>query len=206
MSREKPPHPVIIVSGLGDNVKLLELATHRLSVYELKPVIFRVGWEEESDLQSKIDGLNKYAHVLREIYGQVSAIGISAGSSLIFAAGGIDRYTTVTNVAGRVFKGPMQGLRGFNHATRSSTIFRQSVSESERQIQALDHKLMSRIQTFRGIYDEVVPPETTRIDGASNNLYPTIGHVPTIASVLLFSRRLPPFITGSIHDSSSHET
>ncbi len=62
----------------------------------------------------------------------------------------------------------------------SSPSFRESVLLSERVISELSVVERKRILTLRPLFDEVVPPWTVPIEGATNEITPAVEHVATI--------------------------
>lgn len=178
-----PAHHVVIVPGLGNNIRALTWATNGWKRYGLIPHVFDARWKtEEPDLQPKLNRAIKLFDDLTSDGKTVSLVGNSAGSSFVlnlFAA----RKSTVHKViinCGRIRTGGWPWFT-FDQATEESPSFKESVLRSEKLLPSLSREDKKKILTLRPIFDEVVPPSTVPIIGARNEITPSIEHVMSIA-------------------------
>jgi pimeloyl-ACP methyl ester carboxylesterase len=194
-------HHVIIVPGLGNGVGKHEWATKNWEHYGLIPHVFDAQWTiSEPDLQSKLANAIKLVDELYSPTTLVSLVGNSAGSSFVlnvFHRRKEKIHKVVIN-CGRVRKGDWPWFT-FRQATASSPSFKESVIESEKALQTLSSKERKKILTLRPIFDEVVPPATVPVEGATNEVIPSIGHVLSIAlNMTMLSGRIRRFLTAPL--------
>lgn len=200
MSKE---HKVIVIPGLGDHrTKPLELAVNHWRSQGLDPIVHAVGWHDAEDSFSP--KLHKLVEMIDRFVGQgdtVSLVGTSAGGSAALNAF-IERKNVVhrmINVCGRLKVGPTTGFRSFESKSKSSSAFAESVKLCEAQEKSLTAIDRQKIMTVRAMFgDELVPPETTILQGAYNTRVPTPEHVLSISAALTaFSRPLIVFLKQS---------
>lgn len=182
-------HHVIIVPGLGNTVAALEWVTRNWTNYGFVPYVFDAQWTiDEPSLDSK---LTRAITLVDELYSQtklVSLVGNSAGSSFVlnmFHQRKTKIHAVVVN-CGRVRRGDLPWFT-FTQATASSPSFKESVLRSEKGIVNLSKEEKRKILTLRPLFDEVVPGNTVPITGATNEIIPCIGHMPSIAFALSVS-------------------
>ncbi|NCN58927.1 hypothetical protein COW99_04810 [Candidatus Roizmanbacteria bacterium CG22_combo_CG10-13_8_21_14_all_38_20] len=197
MSKE---HKVLVIPGLGDQrVKPIEWAVSHWRNYGLEPIVHAVGWHDgEDSFEPKLNRLTDMIDQLTEAGDTVSLVGTSAGGSAAINAF-IERREIVhrvINVCGRLRVGPTTGFRSFSSKSKSSSAFAQSVRLCEAHENLLSETDKQKIMTVRVLFgDELVPPETTVIQGAYNIIIPTAEHVLSIASALtVFSKPLIIFL------------
>lgn len=181
-------HHLIFVPGLGDNVPPFTWAVNRFKSDIFIPHIHEAPWRPPGEgfkpklerLLSLIDQLSKD--------GQVSLIGISAGGSLVLNAylQRKNQITKVVNIAGRLRAG---GIPSLDFASRIIPAFRKSVLMFEENEQNLTKTDRNKILTIRGIFDELVPPQTTILKGAINIQLPLVEHNIIIYSALIFYKK-----------------
>lgn len=192
-------HKVIIIPGLGDHsTKPLEFATSHFRMHGLNPVVYPTGWRDSETFKLKlqrlvdmIDGYIKSGNI-------VSLIGTSAGGSAALNVF-IERKNTIykmINVCGRLRVGTETGFRSFKSKTSSSPAFAESVLQcqsTEKSLSDIDRKRIMTVHAQFG--DELVPPETTIINGAKNISIPTVEHIVSIGLALtLFSKPIIEFL------------
>lgn len=197
MSKE---HKVIVIPGLGDHrTKPLEMAVNHWRSQGLDPIVHAVGWHDEEG--SFAPKLHRLVEMIDSFVGQgdtVSLVGTSAGGSAALNAF-IERRDVVhrvINVCGRLRVGPRTGFRSFESKSKSSPTFAESVQLCEAQEKSLTAADRQKIMTVRAMFgDELVPPETTILQGAYNTRVPTPEHVLSIGAALTaFSRPLIVFL------------
>jgi len=192
-----PEHHVIIVPGLGNGVHKHTWATEKWKNFGLIPHIFDAQWTiNEPDLQPKLASAIDLVDELFSHENKISLVGNSAGSSFVLNVFNQrkDKIHKVIINCGRVRTGDWPWFT-FRQATTSSSSFKESVLKSEKAILTLSWKDKKKILTLRPLFDEVVPYDTVPIDGAINEITPSIGHVLSIAlNMTLFSGRIRKFL------------
>ena len=171
----------IFVPGLGDDVEKLEWAT-RVWWEGFTPIVFNMHWRDRGHFAPK---LKRFLKVVDEAAqrGMVILVGTSAGGS---AVGNVfrlrkDKISAAVNVCGRLRRGPHTGYRSFEKMTATSVAFAESVAmfeDHEHELTARDRK---KIFTIHPWWDELVPSETTTVEGATNLAIPSVEHVASIA-------------------------
>lgn len=191
-------HTVIIIPGLGDGVALMELATRHWRTRGLNTLVYSVGWrDDERSFTPKLTRLLELIDTLHESDKRVSLVGTSAGGSAVLNAF-IERQDAVhrvINVCGRLRVGPTKGLWAFDAKTKSSPAFADSVTMCETHQNTMQENSLKRVMTVVPLFDEIVPKETVGLQGAHNRIFPSIGHVTSIALLMtLFSSQLTTFL------------
>lgn len=192
-------HYVIFIPGLGDDTQKMVLGTNHWRNYGIEPLVHSVGWRDrESDFQTK---LNKLLEVIDNLLVQgndVSLVGTSAGGSAVLNAlyERKDKIKKVINVCGRLRTGSETGFRSFKSKTDTSPAFAQSIKLCESHESLWSEQDRQKIMTVRPLLgDELVPADTTTLEGAYNIVIPTGEHMFSIAmAVTLFSKTLVKFI------------
>jgi pimeloyl-ACP methyl ester carboxylesterase len=197
-----PKHKVILIPGLGDQVKPLKWAVRNWPDQDLEPIVHAIRWHDgETSFKPKLKILVDMIDSLSRQGDRVSLIGTSAGGSAALNAF-IERSGKVhkmINVCGRLRTGPVTGFRSFGTKTISSPAFANSIKLCESREKELSNAERKRIMTVRSLFgDELVPGETTVIQGANNRTVPVPEHMLSIVSALtIFSKPLTSFLKGS---------
>jgi hypothetical protein len=191
-------HIVIIVPGLGDQVKQLKIITAHFRNHGFTLIVHNIGWRNTNgDFAPKLQKLVKRIDDYNRGGAKVSLIGTSAGGSAVMNAF-FERKKIVyrvVNVCGRLRTGAITGFRSFASKTKSSTSFAESVKLAEKRTGELTVSDRCRVLTVRPIFDEVVPSDTQILSGATNIRISTIGHVVSIALTLtVFSKQIFEFL------------
>lgn len=194
-------HSVIIIPGLGDKTNILELITRYWKRHELEPIVYSIGWRDgEYSFKSKLRRLLKLIDQLTNKGNIVSLVGTSAGGSAVLNAF-IERkdvvYRVVT-ICGRLRTGPTTGFRSFGLKTVSSPSFAESIKLFEAKEKYLDATDRQKVMTIHAMFgDELVPKDTTVLDGAFNISIPTLEHMLSIGAALtIFSKQVITFLKG----------
>lgn len=192
-------HSVIIIPGLGDEVNSIELATGHWKKFGLEPVVHSVGWhDEEANFAPKLSILLNLVDELVENNDTLSLVGTSAGGSAVINAfyERKNKVHKVVNVCGRLRVGTKTGFRSFSAKTRSSRAFEESVKLCESRLSTFSQESLNRVMTVRAMFgDELVPPDTVRVQGALNTQIPTVEHILTIGMALtIFSKPIISFL------------
>ena len=194
------PQNIIIVPGLGDHKTLTAWATKRWPNYGLEPIIHCVGWYD-----SKITFLEKLQNLTNKIdelisqEKKVSLIGCSAGASAVMNAF-IERKNVIhraISICGRLKEGTGGGFRSLKSRSVSSPLFAESVRLFENRENLLSESDRKKIMTVRAMFgDELVPANTSILDGAQNIKIPIFEHSLSIyTSLWIFSKPLVNFLT-----------
>jgi len=196
MSKE---HKIIVIPGLGDRTKPLELAANHWRKHGLEPIMHPVGWHDgEISFRPKLERLVEMIDSLTHEGDRVSLVGTSAGGSAALNAfiERSDQVHRIVNVCGRLRKGPLKGFRSFGAKTASSPAFANSVELCESREEELTSTDRKKIMTVRAMFgDELVPADTTVMLGGYNTLVPTPEHMLSIISSLtIFSKPLIVFL------------
>lgn len=193
MSKE---HHLIIIPGLGDDVKWINWATKGWSRFGITPHVESAHWKDiDESVGVKIERLVKSMDVYLAD-GEVSLLGISAGGGLVLNAYCLrkDKIQKMVVVSGRMREGiDKPSLR---EAAREHKAFYNSVifaEDNETRLTDLDRK---KFLTTRGLQDNTVPVSTTPIEGVRNVQIPAIGHLPSIVGALtIFRKPVIDFLT-----------
>lgn len=193
-------HHTIFIPGLGDEVNKMIWATNHWRRFGLDPIVHSVGWHDgekyfQPKLKILVDMIDKYA----DGGNSVSLVGCSAGGSAALNAFFERREVVyrVINVCGRLRTGPQNGFRSFGARTASSPPFAESVKLFESNENLLTNQDRQKIMTVRALFgDELVPADTTILQGAYNTVVPIPEHVLSIAMALtIFAKPLITFLT-----------
>jgi hypothetical protein len=190
-------HHVIIIPGLGNGVAKHEWVSNSWKRFGIIPHVFDAKWRtEENGFQLKLNRALKLVDSLANKNSKISLIGNSAGSSFILNIFG-ERKKQINRViinCGRVRDGDWPWFT-FAQATKSSSSFRESVLRAQKLEKTFTNQDRKKILTLRPLFDETVPPQTVPIEGAKNEVVPSIEHVLSIAlDMTLFKKRIIDFI------------
>lgn len=209
---------VIIIPGLGDEIKRIKLATSWWKSVGLYPHVVRMGWRDgSSDFSKKLREVERMAEELAGD-GQISIVGTSAGGSaslnLLFERP--DIIKNVVSICGRLrvgespdipttkFLGTSRMLDQFydfvkimicRHTKRipantfiHSEQYKQSVSLIESREVRFSDELRKRIMTVSSKYWDEFVPSDTSDFKGANNLY-----FPTVEHVFSIALALTFF-------------
>ncbi len=193
MTREAK-HSIIVVPGLDDgpDTWLMRLILRLWRSDGIKVELCRMRWKDSSSYLSKREKLLRQIDENNKAGYTTSLVGISAGGSAVVNAlfARPDIVHKVINICGRLKDGGYLGFRSLERRSRSSPAFRDSVLTCEQNLEKTDSTYLRRIMTFRARFgDELVPSDTSQVSGANNIALPTIEHMISIATTLIFYRR-----------------
>lgn len=192
-------HSLIFVPGLGNDVKKIQLITRFWQKFGFKIIIHPFGWHDDNqDFNLKLKKLIQIIDAEKQNGNSVSLIGMSAGASAVLNAF-LERREIidhVVSVCGRLKTGTQIGFRSFESRTKSSHVFAESVKNIELREGEFNVEDRAKILTISaGFGDELVPADTSTIDGARNVKIPMIEHMLSIGSALtIFSRQIINFL------------
>lgn len=187
-------HKVIIVPGLGDETNKIKWATNFYRKYGLEPVVHNMWWRKgEKHFEPKLQKLIKLIDSLSKMGDKVSLVGTSAGSSAVMNAfiARKKKIYKVISVCGRLKQGEEKGFRSFEAKTASSLAFKESILMFEKSEPKLTKEDRKKMMTISAVFDELVPGNTSRIKGATNNQIKSVEHMFSIWMGLSF---YPPLI------------
>lgn len=185
---------LILIPGLGDRKWLYRLVCPVWRLRGFRMHVFAFGWEDTaSNYHEKQTRLNDY---VRSLDGDVYIIGASAGGMAALHAlardnGKIKGVATIATPY--IYRQKLQ-----------NNFLEQAITELATALPQIQLK-SSRITSFYGVYDQVVPPSDSRLDnihlvkqlnsgGVANIIHeqlPIIGHGLTIAAGLtMFGGRI----------------
>jgi len=194
MSKE---HTAIIIPGLGNDTKKIEFATNGWGKYGLNPLVQAIDWHI-GNFEQKLELLLSLVDKLTNKGDIVSLIGTSAGGCAVVNVffERRNRVHRVVNVCGRLRKGSQTGFRSYETMTASSPAFAESVVLCEARLNQFTLIDKAKIMTVRALFgDELVPADTTVIQGAYNTTVPMFEHALSIGAALsLFSEPIISFL------------
>jgi len=179
---------IIVVAGLGDNKLELTIASNWWKKEGLEPIIFLPRWENKKGVKPKLARLLKMIDK-ESSKDKIFLIGISAGASLAMNAflKRLGKVEKMVSVCGRLKMGWSDNeiSKKLQKNTLTRRAFKESVKLLEDKIKDLKEEDKKRIMTVSAEYgDELIPIQTSKIDGADNITIPTIGHLITITSAM----------------------
>ena len=188
---------IIIIPGLGNGVIRHKWATNSWKKFGIITHVFDTKWKtEEKGFSEKLKRALILVDSLSDKNSRISVVGNSAGSSFALNLYG-ERKKQISRViinCGRVRSGDWPWFT-FDQATKSSPSFKESVLRAQKIEKTFTSEDSQKILSLRPLFDEIVPPFTIPIQGARNEIIPSIGHVISIAlNMTLFKRRIINFI------------
>jgi hypothetical protein len=189
---------VIIIPGLGDQVKITRRMVSGWEKRGLSPIVYKMNWSDQEDFEAKLNRLTVLVKEEHKDNCDISVVGFSAGGSvaLNLFLNCDHLINRAISVCGRLKRGSCRGFRSFETRARTSKSFKQSVESLEQKIGNLLPNQLEKIMTVHPLFgDELVPSDTAIIEGANNITIPTMGHVFSICMALsAFSNSLISFI------------
>lgn len=186
---------VIFVPGLGDR-EPPKFFIRLWRLWGISIILFKTGWKSQESYEDKLARLIELIDK-ESAKENVSLIGTSAGGSLVISAFSKrkNKIIKVVVVCSRLRKGSLKGYSGFEQRTAGYDAFAKSVESSEKNIELLTRRDKEKIMTTWAWMDELVPSNTSTIDGAKNVILPSAEHMISIGlSLTLFSRSIREFL------------
>ena len=174
---------IVFIPGLGDDnsVEMQKKLIKRWNKKGRDLTIFYPKWHTNETYK------DKYARLLATLpKDKFTVVGASAGTSLALTLLGNmpDRVVDVRLIAGK-FRNPQ--YIGQNYQKRAPA-FLESVQTSQKVLNNLKQAQLSKITSYRSIFDGVIRTSEMNIKGAKNVLIPIVGHVPSIVVALISIR------------------
>lgn len=191
-------HHIILVPGLGNNVRWMRFLTKSWKKHGVVVHIKSASWGNKETYKEKLRNLTDYIDTFAKSNRRVYLVGVSGGGSLVMNAYYQRRQKVykVINVCGRLRKG-QKVFPTLAVAALGFPDFKTSVLLCENNQKDLLEKDKQKIMTLRGFYDEVVPGSTIPIKGATNIITPFPFHAIAIAaSLLVYKKDILNFILG----------
>jgi len=188
----------IIIPGLGDHAGITAWTTKRWLSHGLNPIIYPMSWNDGEEFKPKLEGLLEKIDEYASTGEKLSLIGCSAGASAALNAfcERKDRINKVISICGRLRTGSQTGFRSLKSRARSSPAFKQSVELFESRQPLLSAQDKKKIITVSAKFgDELVPANTSAIEGCCNIDIPIMEHTIAIYTALtVFYGRLISFV------------
>jgi hypothetical protein len=177
---------IVILGGLGDRIQNIKLATGFWSKYGFKSHVLDERWKDKENFRDKFNRLKREVNKIKPD----AIIGTSAGGSVGFNLF-LDLWPQINktiNICGRLKVGDVDN---FNLRTKNYPVFAESVIICETRISKLTKAQKARMLCIQsGIWDELVPANTSHIDGVKLIELPVPEHVLCITSALtVFAKR-----------------
>lgn len=190
-------HNVVILSGLSNGVENIRRAINWWRNKGLEPHVLKVGWRDGSaEFQPKLDEILGHIDNLSD-QGRLSVVGTSAGGSVALNVllHRPDLVERAVNICGRLRAGKRR-WRSLERMSATSEPFRYSVLLFEQSEPQISDELRKRIMTVTARFgDELVPADTSVLEGAYNIKVPTGEHVFSIGmSLTLLAKPVIDFI------------
>lgn len=184
-------HAVIYIPGLGDaRVSGQLLAIKTWNLYGVHAELFQKNWIDGERFEPKFLRLLSRIDELVEQGYAVSIVAVSAGASAAINAYAArpDTIHSVVCIAGEI------NGRDRMHPSvyRKNPAFRDSMHMIEASLTRITPAMRRRILSRRGVLDISVTANDSILPGAINQVVPTMGHIITIATQILFGA--PSFI------------
>jgi hypothetical protein len=176
---------IIYVPGLGDR----KVAGQRAAIrtwrwWGVEPELFQMNWGDKEAWAPKFKRLLARIDELSADGTPVGLVGASAGASAIINAYAArkDQLVGVISIAGKINRPEVIGAR----YRRNNPAFITSAQACAEALKTLTKADRQHILSHYAVLDGIVYKADSRVPGAHNRITPTIGHVPTIATQLLF--------------------
>jgi len=176
---------VIYVPGLGDdNPKGQERVVSTWRWWGVEAELFQIKWSDQEPWESKFDRLlNRIDELLAQNM-QVGLVGASAGGSAAINAYAARKndIVGVVCIAGKINRPELIG----GSYRKKNPAFVTSVEGCISALKSLDDKDRAKILSRYAYKDEIISKADSVILGAKNQTVPIIGHVPIIATQIVF--------------------
>lgn len=195
-------HTVIIIPGLGDSPRRNQLYARVLrkwpEKYTVTPVIFEAKWCDKNEtfdqkLHRLLNLINSYE---TDNIRKLSLLGTSAGGSLALNAyyEKKSKISKVINICGRLRVG-ISVHPTLESAAKKSKSFYDSVTNCEAGLSTLTSQDKTHILTLKPLFDEIVPKQTTLVEGTSNVTVASVEHMITTGLCLtVYSKKIINFL------------
>ncbi|HET8991652.1 MAG TPA: hypothetical protein VFN31_01290 [Candidatus Saccharimonadales bacterium] len=180
------PLYIIYIPGLGDvpDPRSQIAIVRSWKRYGVIPETFLMKWTVTEPYETKFNRLLKHIDDLYEAGYAIGLVGASAGASVVVNAFSArqDKVIGIVLIAGKVNRpGSIgAGLRRNNAALPAS------VAQTATSLAGLDANKKRLILSRYAFIDNYVRRSDSHIPGAKNVIVPSIGHIFTIATQLLF--------------------
>jgi len=200
---EVEKHPIIL-TGLGGRMGklMLGLITRPwVKKYGLHPEVYDVEWRNGVSFERKLKDFCCFIDDCKGKGWDISLIGCSAGGPMAICALAErpDKINKIVTNCSRLFVGPESGFRSFVNMTKTSAAFAQAVRWCQKIIGEMSPEMKKRIMTLTNRADELVPSETSYIEGAVNHRLPMMEHIVSIGWALWKYQPLVAFIKDEQH-------
>lgn len=198
-------HKVIIAPGLDGRIdKIKWLTKNWPEKYGLQPIMVPIIWKDGESFTPKLKQITDLIDRFAKNGDKISLIGCSAGGSAVFNAFMVrkTKIYRVVNNGGFLRPGHRTGYRSLATRTALSPAFKQSVLNFAALESNLTPADKAKILTVRPIWDELVPPETVYINGATNKVIPMVEHILGLGLALIRFDPIIKFLKTSAYSES----
>ena len=188
-------HYVVVVPGLGDEQRIPAYLLKQWKKFGVTPYLHLVPWKKQEVFSTKLERLIQVVDKFSK-KGVVSLVGISAGASMVLNAymQRKKQISAVVNICGRLKAGE-KTLRPLDATCKGNRAFREAVLFCEEKEKLLSRSEKRKILNMRAMYDVIVPPSTSVLDGAKNMRLPVIEHNTAIVLALsMYKKRIIDFL------------
>ncbi len=178
-------HTIIYIPGLGDSrLKGQGVVIKMWQIFGVKTKVCQMFWADDRSFEVKfqkiideIDELSKQGH-------KISLVGVSAGASaaLTALAKRRDVISGVVCICGKIQNSQTVHETTYKH----NPAFRESMKQLGKNLPNLGQSERKRILSIHSLYDNIVPPNDTKISGSQEKVIPTVGHIFSIACAITF--------------------
>jgi hypothetical protein len=165
---------------------LQKIAVGWWRVFGVKTKVFQMKWSDRELFSEKIARLSKEINILHTKGETVSLVGVSAGASAVLAAF-VKNKAAVTGmvfICGKLNRPETVGQSYYDQ----NPAFRDAMNQLRGSVSQLTKADKTKVLSIAPLYDQTVPVEDMKINGAHQKIIPTLWHVPSIVlAVTVFS-------------------
>jgi pimeloyl-ACP methyl ester carboxylesterase len=178
----KPLH-VIYIPGHGDYAAQRRIVS-RWRLWGVKPELYPINWGDKQPWSIKRDALLARIDELARAGSAVALVGVSAGASaaINLYAARPDKTAGVVCIVGWINYPEDLHLAHM----KKNPAFVESAKQSPVSLASLSAEQRRHILSRCAIYDRIVNKRHSRVDGARNQIVPSVGHSFTIATQIIF--------------------
>jgi hypothetical protein len=179
----KQPQVILYIPGLGDhNLSAQQKALRLWKIYRLQTEICPLNWLVDEPWSNKLQRLLDRIDYYSEQGTTISLVGISAGSTATLQALVLrrDKIHSVALVCPK-FQSP-ETIHPQRY--KMNPAFKDAINRTVEILPKLTSDDKSKLRTYRPIYDNLLPPKESYIQGVTRKVMPAATHVGGIAYAL----------------------
>ena len=171
---------VIYIPGIGDANPTSQIwAVSKWKYWGVDSELLQMNWHDNEPWPKKLDKITARIDRLKSESKLVALVGASAGASAAinaYAARKDDVIGLVT-IAGKINNPQSIGPR----YRQNNPAFVESAYQCEQSLKKLNEADLKKVLCRYAVFDEVIARQDSVIQGAKNQMIPTLGHAITIA-------------------------